>query len=391
MWSRLPEQTQRRSVREMVRWNNRWPILLGSVATFLLLAWLFPYVASAYYVAKAGQELKQATITGEARDPSGLNGAVTHLQTALKWHEHNAQAQRLLSEAHLLQGNITRATEVMSQYTALMPKNPQGWWDLAQMYETMGMSELAVAAWRAGGFTAQDLINAGEVRRKSQDYTEASEWYNQAKLLERDSGDPWYYLGLLYEDQKMWQQAIDAYQKATASVRFDQIGQSDPFYRIGIIYQSRMQPLQPESALAAYDSALAANDFGSVVVAADCHYKRGYVLSWLGVDPRQSLLEYRAALKLYPLHHWAHLRLGEVLYQAYGDAVSAEAEAKEAVALWPDDNYKKWPYRLLGDISRDTGLIDAAISYYQEVLRLDPKDVEVQEILTSLLTTENAP
>lgn len=43
--------------------------------------------------------------------------------------------------------------------------------------------ERATAAWRAGGFTAQDLINAGEKARRAKQYEEALRWYARAAAI----------------------------------------------------------------------------------------------------------------------------------------------------------------------------------------------------------------
>jgi len=154
---------------------------------------------------------------------------------------------------------------------------------------------------------------------------------------------------------------------------------------MGVIYQWRLEPRQTDAALAAYEAAIEADDFSANWEAADCHYKRGEVLWWTGRDPRESISEYQQAVTLNPKHHWAHVRLGYALYQAYGDVASAEKEIRQAIAVWPDDKHQKWPHRFLGDIYQEAGMIDQAIAAYQEVLRLDPSDEQVQDILTTLL------
>lgn len=46
--------------------------------------------------------------------------------------------------------------------------------------------ERATAAWREGGFTAQDFIRAGEAARRAQRYEEARRWYGRASILGAD-------------------------------------------------------------------------------------------------------------------------------------------------------------------------------------------------------------
>jgi tetratricopeptide (TPR) repeat protein len=185
MWSSLPEQTQRRSVREMVRWNNRWPILLGSVAIFLLLAWLFPYVASAYYVTAGGRALGRAQSAVPATS-AHLERAITHLETALRWQGDNAQAYWLLSQAYLMQKNPTSAVHTLTRYTTQRSGNPQGWWELATIYAQMDSIDEAWVSWLAGGFNIQDAISVLDKAWEAEHYKEVLTWYKLAGALGQD-------------------------------------------------------------------------------------------------------------------------------------------------------------------------------------------------------------
>lgn len=152
-----------------------------------------------------------------------------------------------------------------------------------------------------------------------------------------------------------------------------------------MIYQWRLEPRQTDAALVAYEAAVETDGFTADWEAADCYYKRGEIFGWQGRDPRESIQEYRQALVLNPKHHWAQSRLGYALYRAYGDVVLAEKEIEQAIALWPDDKYRIWPHRVLGNIYREVGMIDKAIAAYREALRLDPSDEHVQDMLATLL------
>ena len=246
-------------------------------------------------------------------------------------------------------------------------------------------AEQMVRQWKAAGLTAQDFIARGEEERQAERYEEAMEWYERAAKVEPGLGDPWYYMGLAYEGLEEWEAALESYERAIGMGSFTLVHRSSPQYRLGVIYQWRLDPRQADAALAAYEAAIAADDFSADWEAADCHYQRGEIWGWMGRDPRESLSEYQQAVILNPEHHWAHLRLGYALFQAYGDIAGAEAEIKQAIAMWPDDQHQKWPYRVLGDIYQEVGMIDQAIAAYQEVLRLDPSDEQVQDILITLL------
>jgi tetratricopeptide (TPR) repeat protein len=162
----------------------RWPGLLALAAALCLLVWLFPFGASAYHLEMGSRALARATSNSDHPDLDVLASAVANLEKALSWQRDNAYAYRLLSRAYLLQGAPAEAKQALIRYTALRPGDPLGWWELAQIYETMDMPEQAIAAWRSGGFIAQDFIDAGDEARQANKYKEALEWYLRAGRLQ---------------------------------------------------------------------------------------------------------------------------------------------------------------------------------------------------------------
>ena len=129
----------------------------------------------------------------------------------------------------------------------------------------------AVAEWQAAGLTVQDFIERGEDARQAKRYEEALAWYERGTRLEPRLSDGWYHKGLAYEELEQWKEALGAYERATGLETFRWVGQSSPHYRRGLIYQGRLDPHQPENALAAYEAALAADDFSTAEEAADCY------------------------------------------------------------------------------------------------------------------------
>jgi hypothetical protein len=121
------------------RWAGRWPILPGLLAVLLLFLWLVPYGASAYHLEVGGRALEQAIAAGDPPDPTTLTRATEHLEAALHWHADNAQACRLLSHVHLLQDDLTGAAQAAVRYATAEPGDPLRWWELAQIYKTMGL------------------------------------------------------------------------------------------------------------------------------------------------------------------------------------------------------------------------------------------------------------
>jgi tetratricopeptide (TPR) repeat protein len=123
--------------RLVARWADRWPIILGLLATALLLVWLSPYAVSAYHLEVGGRALDQATRSGSTPDLTALAKARTHLEAALRWKRDNVQAYQLLSRVALLEKQPLRAAEALKYSTDLIPGNPLSWWELAQIYQTM--------------------------------------------------------------------------------------------------------------------------------------------------------------------------------------------------------------------------------------------------------------
>jgi tetratricopeptide (TPR) repeat protein len=200
--------------------------------------------------------------------------------------------------------------------------------------------------WRRSGLTAKDLLDRGKMARQADQDDEAMTWYERAIRLAPHLSDPWYHVGLLNEGQKQWQEALAAYKRALELDHFEQVGRSSPAYRMGLIYQRKLEPPQIRDARAAYKAALKADDFRS----------------------RKD----RA---------WAHARLGQVWYLLEGDAAKAEAEILEALAMVPQD---KWLHFALGDLYREEGQLDRARALYRKSLEIDPSFEASQKRLDEL-------
>jgi tetratricopeptide (TPR) repeat protein len=126
------------------------------------------------------------------------------------------------------------------------------------------------------------------------------------------------------------------------------------------------------------------DQFNSGLEEADSHYKVGEILIEQGHDPQSAIARLREALLLNPEHYWARLRLGQALYAAYSDVAQAEDTIERALAIWPNDISRKWPYRFLGDIYRTAAMTEQALNAYQTARKIDPSDETIEHLIQEL-------
>jgi tetratricopeptide (TPR) repeat protein len=180
------------------------------------------------------------------------------------------------------------------------------------------------------------------------------------------SGDIWYYLGLIYETRGLYEQAISAYRQAGVSDGLSCATRSTLYYRIGVIYQWDMLPPKLEEAKAAYKTALDENDFASCAEAADAFYKHGEVEWWLQSDPADYVVDFQRAVALNPNHASAHLQLGIAYYALYKDVKMAEAEIHKSIELSPNNPWAYYwladTYQKAGDVKEAIKLYQQALS-----------------------------
>jgi len=260
--------------------------------------------------------------------------------------------------------------------------NRGAWRGLGFVLANLGQEGDAVAAWRTAQATAAEFIWRGGVERAAQQFDKALEWYQRAVAIQPELSDGWYYEGLAYQGLDDWDAARRAYQQAVQIARFDRISRSSLYYRLAMAYRLHSQPPLVDEALDAFTTAINLNDFNSVYEAADSHYQRGTISEQ--TDESLALRDYHRALEIDPQHSWAHLVLGRLLYRTTKDVLQAEAEMNQALTLWPDNATRKWPYRFLGDMYREAGMIAKAEMAYRQALSWDPQDAQVKSSLSKL-------
>jgi len=201
-------------------------------------------------------------------------------------------------------------------------------------------------------------------------------WYKRASRLAPQMGDPWYYMGLLLGKQQQWSLALDAYQQAMTLNHFRQVGASDPYCQMAVIYHWHQKPPRTEESLTALEIALAIDSFHSVSSAAHCHYLYGYVLRERNAPPQDWIAQFQLATELDPNHLWANILLGIALYKYDNDVVNAESYLRKAGEIAPGSPA---PAYHLGEIYRQEGRIDDARAMYEKALTADPDFTAAQK------------
>jgi tetratricopeptide (TPR) repeat protein len=227
--------------------------------------------------------------------------------------------------------------------------------------------------WQLAGATGLGFMQYGREALEAERYQGALAWYKRATVLEPSLGDAWYSMGLVYERMEQWEDAVVAHSTAAQAGKLPRVGASLPYYRAGRILQWRIEPRRLGEALSAYESALEIGDFGTEQEAADCHYKRGEILNWMGAHYATYMAEYLKAIDLDPSHIPAYVALAQTYYAHYGDLERAEEWIHRAIEI---DSQNMLPYYRLSEIYFETGQFDAAEMMCRQVLELDPASAE---------------
>jgi tetratricopeptide (TPR) repeat protein len=254
-------------------------------------------------------------------------------------------------------------------------------------YRQLVNSKPWIGIWSEAGIEALDFIRSGQLAHKAKQYEDALTWYRWADRALPGRADPWYYSGLVYEDQGRWQDALDAYQHGLDFGGFRYVRRSGLSYRSGLIYQLWLEPIDLDAALAAYETALKDNKFNNHLEKADCYYRRGQVLWWQRSNLREAIDAFRQAIALDPGHVSAHILLGAAIYARQKDAGEAEAQLERALELAPQN---KWAFYHLGEIYRQEGRTSEASAMYGRALTLDPGFSVAQDRLAALAHEDGA-
>lgn len=199
-------------------------------------------------------------------------------------------------------------------------------------------------------------------------------WCRVATELNPQNADAWYLLGIAYNQNQSWSEALDAFAQASQLPNLTVSGGSGPYLKSGIIYQWGVQEL--DAALAAYDQAIALNQFAQEEEAAEAYYRRGEVLLWQGEAPERYAGDFVTAVTLNPTFVQARIMYAVAQYKLNSDLALAEAEIQRALEIDPGNANA---YLHLGDIYALAGLPEKATEMYETAVMLAP---ELREAVT---------
>jgi tetratricopeptide (TPR) repeat protein len=196
-----------------------------------------------------------------------------------------------------------------------------------------------------------------------------------AELYPEDSASwqLWLSAAREFERNLNWSGALDAYLEAIQTLEKAglRIGLSSFEMGAGRIYQVRLNPRDPSTALTNYNRAISGMDFLETSEASTVFVYRGDVYQSLkpSYTVSQALQEYLHALNLDPKNILALRAIALVYLGDLQNYPLAETYINQAISFEPDSPEN---YQVRGDIYRKQGRLEAAASAYEDALARRP-------------------
>ena len=209
----------------------------------------------------------------------------------------------------------------------------------------------------------------------------AASWLAHAEKLGICPVDVWFERGWRAELIGDFSSALAHYEQSTINDMNCLVhGHADAFYRLGLIWQSKMEPPNPELALAYYQQAAEAGDFADIVTYVDNYYQMGVHLYNLGPQYDAQVIEaLETALAASPNHSWGNLILGRAIYRKDHDFEQAREHLLRALSAGGETNWR-FPFGL-GELYEAEGQLTEAQDYYRQALNLSPGNPQISDRL----------
>lgn len=232
---------------------------------------------------------------------------------------------------------------------------------------------------------AEQLLRTADLFANIHKYETAERWLHYLETTELCRTTLWFQRGRNAESQKQWETAIHAYRRSTIYpiTDCDWYGNSDAFYRLGVIYQQHKADDTGSIVFEAYTQATQIDDFTNAVYAVDAYYQLGLLLFRMGSDrDAEAITALREALQRQPTHKWALLILGRSLYRHNGDFKEALSLMRQA---HQEDKTGNWLFPFyIAELYYSAGLPTEAMQYYGIALETSPDNKAIQERMASL-------
>ena len=269
----------------------------------------------------------------------------------------------------------------------------------AEQLEDAEKLDEALDFWRAAIQRESDpvvLCQFGSLATRLKKWSEAERALLRAMNLAPELPYACILLGNLYFDQDMLEEARDHFQKSLtiekSAPTLTQLGvvqleldfteearanlqeaiKIDPdyeeaYYNLGLTYRED----QPSKAVELFEKAAELDPEYAMA-----HRELGWALSRFQGKNAEAEYHIRRAVELNVEDGWAHIYLGNILWQR-GDLYSAEQSFKKAVELWSDIAV---PYWCLALFYERGGRTEDANRLYQRGVAVDPDDIQANKL-----------
>ena len=220
----------------------------------------------------------------------------------------------------------------------------------------------------------------GQSFAERDDFENALTSFEQAEDTGYDRCDLHHAKAEAYASQKLWEQAVESFERVGASLSDCRYGKGYLLYRIGSIRQYRLPLTDPATVRQTYIDGLNSGDFRPEPwLDSDTHWQLGLLSTRLG-DALNAQRQFEMAVRLRPkqYHAWVSLADNRALLRQWD---LAESAAKTAILLQPE---RPQAYRVLGQVYLESEQQEAALKTFQKLLLLEPDDKRIKEIVSSL-------
>ena len=303
------------------------------------------------------------------------DSAIADFRTVLRDQPNSAEITQLLAKANLLNGDVDLAKDQLKRAVSLKPKDPEVRLELAQVLATnkqdidQGIEQVNVVLKQApdsrGALEALYNMQAAKA-----DWDGAEKTAMRIKKVLPDKAQGAYMLGLAYQNNKRFKDAIAQFDQALA------INQDAPG-PLAALVKTYMAEKRSDEAMKVIDKAIKHNPSDALA------YNLKGELLLLDKQADKSMQAFHKAIEVNP--KWG------IPYRNLAGAYLSKNDIKGAVNAYHQGiDATGHSQRLVFDLAalyESRGNHDAAISQYEDALKRDPSSAESANNLAMMLVT----